>query len=85
MDSVELHLQLLRVTAPWTAQRVHLDFHSLRVDVGLEPAPAARFACPQCGLECSVYDHAGERRWRHLDSCHFPDRVARAGIARELR
>ena len=71
MDSVELYRQLLGVTAPWTVQRVDMDVHNLRVDVHLEHAPAARFACPQCGRECSVYDHAAERSWRHLDSCHF--------------
>ncbi|MFZ5506821.1 MAG: ISL3 family transposase [Pseudomonadota bacterium] len=71
MDSVELYRQLLGVTAPWSVQRVDMDVHGLRVDVHLEHAPAARFACPQCGRECSVYDHAAERSWRHLDSCHF--------------
>lgn len=71
MDSVELYRQLLGVTAPWSVQRVDMDVHGLRVDVHLEHAPAARFACPQCGRECSVYDHAAVRSWRHLDSCHF--------------
>ena len=58
MDRVELYRQLLGVTAPWSVQRVDMDVHGLRVDVHLEHAPAARFACPQCGRECSVYDHA---------------------------
>src|SRR5207249_731943 len=31
----------------------------------------ARFMCPECGVELSVYDHTDERTWRHLDSCHF--------------
>jgi transposase len=29
------------------------------------------FACPHCHQECPVYDHAPERRWRHLDAMKF--------------
>jgi len=42
-----------------------------------------RFACSDCERRLSVYDHAAERAWRHLDSCAFltflhasPPRVA---------
>lgn len=71
MDSIDLYRQLLGLTTPWTVQRVEMDVPKLHVDVHLEHAPGARFACPECGGEFSVYDHAAERRWRHLDSCHF--------------
>ena len=71
MDSTELYSQLLGVVAPWTVQRVAMDVHGLSVDVYLEHAKAVRFACPTCGTSCPVYDHLAERRWRHLDSCHF--------------
>ena len=37
----------------------------------VEHPKRTRFSCPQCGLELSVYDHAGMREWRHLDSCQF--------------
>ncbi|WP_422823028.1 transposase family protein [Variovorax humicola] len=43
----------------------------VRVDVHLSHPSGARFACPQCGMQLSVYDHAEERQWRHLDSCQF--------------
>ncbi|WP_442287420.1 transposase family protein [Variovorax sp. M-6] len=49
----------------------HMDVAHLRVDVHLAHATGARLACPECGVELSVYDHAEERSWRHLDSCHF--------------
>jgi transposase len=71
MDSTELYSQLLGVVAPWTVQRVAMDVHGLSVDVYLEHAKSVRFACPKCGTACPVYDHLAERRWRHLDSCHF--------------
>ena len=71
MDSIDLYRQLLGLTTPWTVQRVEMDIPKLHVDVHLAHAPGARFACPECGGEFSVYDHAAERRWRHLDSCHF--------------
>lgn len=71
MDSTELYSQLLGVAAPWTVQRVAMDVHGLSVDIYLEHAKSVRFACPTCGQMCAVYDHLAERRWRHLDSCHF--------------
>jgi len=71
MDSTELYSQLLGVTAPWTVQRVAMDVQGLSVDVYLEHTKGVRFGCPSCGQSCPVYDHLGERRWRHLDSCHF--------------
>ena len=71
MDSADLYRQLLGLATPWTVGRVEMDVHGLRVDVHLAHAAAARFACPECGKECSVYDHASPRQWRHLDSCHF--------------
>lgn len=71
MDSTELYRQLLGVVTPWTVQRVEMDVHGLSVDVYLTHSSGTQFICPKCGRSCSVYDHLAERRWRHLDSCHF--------------
>ena len=71
MDSTELYRQLLGVVAPWTVDRVEMDVHGLTVDVHLTHSSGTRFSCPKCGRDCAVYDHLAERRWRHLDSCHF--------------
>ncbi|MFN5917598.1 MAG: transposase family protein, partial [Planctomycetota bacterium] len=30
-----------------------------------------KFCCPECQEELACYDHAEERRWRHLDLCQF--------------
>jgi transposase len=71
MESVELYRQLLGLTAPWTVERVELDMERQRVEVYVSHAPGQRFACPDCGQELAVYDHLGERTWRHLDSMQF--------------
>jgi transposase len=71
MESVELYRQLLGLTAPWTVERVELDMERQRVEVHVGHAPGQRFACPDCGQELAVYDHLGERTWRHLDSMQF--------------
>lgn len=71
MDSTELYRQLLGVTSPWTVERVEMSVHDVRVDVYLTHTEGTRFACPECGSEHGIYDHADERQWRHLDSCQF--------------
>jgi transposase len=71
MDSVELYRQLLGLNAPWTVERVELDVARQHVEVHVEHPVGQRFACPECGKELAVYDHLGERVWRHLDSCQF--------------
>jgi transposase len=71
MDSTELYRQLLGVTSPWTVEKVEMSVHDVRVDVYLAHAEGARFACPECNVDHSVYDHSEERQWRHLDSCQF--------------
>ncbi len=69
MRDVELYQQLLGVVSPWTVNRVELSVEGERVDVWVEHAPELRWPCPECGTLLSLYDHAEEREWRHLDSC----------------
>jgi transposase len=71
MRDVELYRHLLGVVAPWTVDRVELAVAEQRVDVWVGHPDGVRWSCPECGAECSTYDHAGERSWRHLDSCQF--------------
>jgi transposase len=71
MESKELYRHLLGLCEPWTVGRVELDMARQQVDVYVGHESGTRFACPECGLELSVYDHAVERTWRHLDSCQF--------------
>ncbi len=72
MKDTELYQHLLGLKAPWFVRRVELDVPAGRVDVYVEHAEGARFACPKCGEARAVYDHAAERGWRHLDTCQYP-------------
>ena len=38
-------------------------------------------ACPECGKQCTVADHAPERTWRHLDTMQF-ETLIRARVPR---
>lgn len=71
MNSVELYRQLLGLATPWTVERVELDMAKQHVEVHVGHPAGQRFSCPECGCELAVYDHLGERVWRHLDSCQF--------------
>lgn len=83
MRDTELYRHLLGLLAPWAVERVELSAEEGRVDVWVVHPGRTRFACPDCDAPLSVYDHAAERVWRHLDSCAFltflhasPPRVA---------
>ena len=71
MQDTELYRHLLGISAPWTVARVTLDLKAQRVEVFVEREPRSKLACPVCAKELSVYSHAEERSWRHLDSCQF--------------
>ena len=71
MRDVEWYQQLLALVAPWTVSRVELAVETERVDIWAEHAADVRWPCPECEMTMSVYDHAEERAWRHLDSCQF--------------
>ncbi|MGI0131116.1 MAG: transposase, partial [Thermoplasmata archaeon] len=71
VQDTELYRHLLGIVAPWTVERVELDPKEHRVDVWAGHPPAERWPCPQCGQSLSLFDHAEERVWRHLDSCAF--------------
>ena len=71
MRDTELYRHLLGLLEPWTVARVELNVPEQRVDVWTAHPPKQPWACPECGGELPLYDHAEERVWRHLDSCQF--------------
>ncbi len=71
MRDTELYQNLLGIVSPWSVESVTMDVEKQRVDVTVMHPPKILFACPECGIESPVFDHAEERVWRHLDSCQF--------------
>lgn len=71
MRDVELYRQILGLPDPWTVSRVELHVKEERVDVWVEWQGRPTWTCPECHAAVSLYDHADERTWRHLDTCQF--------------
>jgi transposase len=71
MEDTGLYQYLLGLKSPWSVSRVGLDVERQRVDVWAEHEENAVWVCPECQKESTLYDHAEERLWRHLDSCQF--------------
>ena len=73
--------QLLGVGSPWEVKTVELKLAEKSVDIELGWQWGASAKCPVCGRECSIYDCAPERTWRHLDTMQFQTLV-RARVPR---
>src|SRR4030066_2467038 len=71
MQDTELFRYLLGIEPPWEVETVELDVKNQRVDIWVIHEEGLRWSCPECGALLSLYDHAPERGWRHLDSCQF--------------
>ena len=71
MEDRELYRHILGLEEPWRVDRVQLDIRREQVDVWAVHDEGQRWPCPECGIGLSVYDHAPERAWRHLDACQF--------------
>lgn len=71
MHDTELYRHLLGLESPWTVVRVEVNVKGQQINVWAEHAETAHWACPECKAKLALYDHAEERRWRHLDSCQF--------------
>ena len=71
MDLTSNHYaQLLGLNPPWKVIDVHLNIQKLRVDIHVS-YDGDHGCCPECGVECKVYDQSTERSWRHLDTMQF--------------
>jgi transposase len=71
VKDTDLYRHLLGIVEPWSVERVDMNVADRRVDVWVAHPAETRWACPECGQILSLFDHAEERLWRHLDSCHF--------------
>lgn len=74
MQDRELFARILGLESPWEVADVQLDMETQ--EVRLEVVFTGKTApCPECGRSCSLYDHAPERRWRHLDTCQMKTQI----------
>jgi len=71
MKDQELYRRILGIEAPWQVERVELKLEQGEVHVYLEHEAKREWACAECGRVCPLYDHQGERQWRHLDTCQY--------------
>jgi len=71
MQDRELYRRILGIEEPWQVERVELKLEAGEIHVYLEHAPEVQWLCPECSASSPLYDHQGERRWRHLDTCQY--------------
>ena len=69
MEIRDFYANLIELAWPWTVKSVAANEGSESVDVHLECAEAAQFACPHCNRACPVCDYSPSNSWRHLDTC----------------
>jgi len=67
--------QLLGLVSPWTISDIDLNVDAATLTISVVEIDAASFPCPECGTTSSRYDHATERRWRHLDTMQFTTEI----------
>lgn len=72
---------LLGLDKHWEVERVDLQLAAKRVRIDLRHVRGAALSCPQCQNACTIFDHAPEREWRHLDTMQF-ETVLRARVPR---
>ena len=66
MQDKELYQHILGLTSPWTVSEVKLNMQDEEIQVRVEHPVGAKFCCQECQKQLACYDHAEERRWRHL-------------------
>jgi transposase len=70
MNDKELYTDILGIIPPWQVTGIDLKIEDEEIDIEISHRSKIGY-CPECGSECSIYDHRNERRWRHLDSCQM--------------
>jgi len=65
---------LLGLDAAWEVSDVSLCLEENRVEI-LVTHVGGPVTCPECGIGCTIADHAPERSWRHLDTMQFETRL----------
>ena len=67
----DYYSKLLGLESPWGVGHIDLDFEGKRVEIKLVRETGVNVSCPGCSEQCTVYDHAPQRNWCHLDTMGF--------------
>lgn len=76
MQDKELYQYILGLASPWSVASVAMHVEAEEIVVHVGHPRGVTFCCPDCQRKLPCYDHAEERRWRHLDSCQFKTLLA---------
>ena len=71
MDDKHLFSKILGIKLPWFIKEVVIDETSQRIDIYIDHEPGIQVRCPECSEFYSLYDHAPERVYRHLNTCQM--------------
>ncbi len=71
MDDKRIFTKILGLNPPWFIKDIIVDEDDDRIDIYLGHEKGIRVRCPECECFYGVYDHAPERVYRHLDTCHM--------------
>ena len=66
-QDLRLFQAALGLSEPWQVVSVEFDPAAKRLDLRIDFAKGARFACPECGREGLKVHDTEEKTWRHLD------------------
>ena len=70
MEQANFYEEILGLAKPWYVSSVELDVPGGEVHLVLE-YHEGNWCCPECSSRAPIYDHARERKWRHLDTCQL--------------
>ena len=71
MDDKAFYTKILGIHLPWFVKQVDINEKDQRVDIYIDHEKDIRVRCPKCKKFFSLYDHAPERVYRHLDTCQM--------------
>jgi hypothetical protein len=62
MRDIEFYAQVLGLVDPWFVDDVDLSIENRRVDIVVSHHEGRLWACPKCGVELPLHDHAETSR-----------------------
>jgi len=71
MDDKTFFTKILGIHLPWLVKQVIINEKEQRVDIYVDHEKDIRVRCPKCKKFFSLYDHAPERIYRHLNTCQM--------------